>query len=87
MYSPKLTPDLVARLHSICQELGIPMTQFVNEVVGQALVREELRLVAEGKDSVLWSIGVERTGEDGHGGGSRDGPPVACKGTGVCVRR
>ena len=44
MYSPKLRPDLIGRLHAVCQELGIPMTRFVHVAVFQALVRAERRL-------------------------------------------
>ena len=59
MYSPKLRPELIGRLHAVCQELGIPMTRFVNVAVFQALVRAERRLAELGQGSASRSIGQE----------------------------
>jgi predicted DNA-binding protein len=60
MYSPKLDQELVQRLYAVCQELGVPMTVFVNGALERAMLRAEEYLVMEGKERVLDMIGVER---------------------------
>ena len=59
MYSPKLRPELIGRLHAVCRALGIPMTRFVNVAVFQALVRAEGRLAELGEGTASPPIGQE----------------------------
>ena len=67
MYSPKLRPDLIGRLHAVCQELGIPMTRFVHVAVFQALVRAERRLAEGGQAAASPSIGQEEPAQPERG--------------------
>jgi hypothetical protein len=50
---PKLSMDLVKRLYPLCQRLQIPMDQFMNEAVAQAVARAE-----EGLEPVGAALGV-----------------------------
>ena len=38
---PRLSMDLMKRLYPLCRRLQMPMEQFVNEVVTQAVARAE----------------------------------------------
>ena len=44
---PRLSMDLVKRLYPLCQRLQIPMDQFMNEAVAQAVARAEEGLERE----------------------------------------
>ena len=44
---PRLSMDLVKRLYPFCQRLQIPMEQFVDEALAQAVARAEEGLVKE----------------------------------------
>jgi len=41
MYSPKIDPALVARLHTMAKVLGMPMTSLVNQLLSDGLDRLE----------------------------------------------
>jgi len=58
MYSPRLNPDLVQRLHSLCRELEIPMTYFANGAMRQVVRQAEARLAEGQKGRVLDWLGV-----------------------------
>jgi hypothetical protein len=63
MYSPKLDPLLVPRLYRVCQQLEVPMTQFINQIVGPAIQQAEEQLSempAEGVREQLRLSGSER---------------------------
>ena len=75
MYSPKLRPELIGRLHAVCQELGIPMARFVNVAVFQALVRAERRVAEVGEGSVSRSVGEEGPDESAREDGEH--PPAS----------
>lgn len=47
MQIPKLRPELAQRLHPLCQRLQIPMDQFMNEAIAQAVAKAEAGLVKE----------------------------------------
>jgi len=47
MQIPKLRPELAQRLHPLCQRLRLPMEQFMDEAVAQAVVRAEEGLEQE----------------------------------------
>ena len=47
---PKLSMDLVKRLYPLCQRLQIPMDQFLNEAVAQAVARAEEGLERRGEE-------------------------------------
>jgi predicted transcriptional regulator len=48
MQIPKLRADLAQRLYPLCERLRVPMDQFVNEAVAQAVARAEAGLEGEG---------------------------------------
>ncbi|MBM3280790.1 MAG: hypothetical protein FJY95_22340 [Candidatus Handelsmanbacteria bacterium] len=44
---PRLSMDLMKRLYPLCQRLQIPMDQFMNEAIAQAVAKAEAGLVKE----------------------------------------
>ena len=45
---PRLSMDLVKRLYQLCRRLQMPMEQFVDEALAQAVARAEEGLEREG---------------------------------------
>jgi len=60
MYSPPLDPVLVQRLYSICQQLEVPMTHFVNEVLEPAVQQAEELLSEAPAEVVLERLALSR---------------------------
>jgi hypothetical protein len=58
MYSPRVKPEYIGRLYSLCRELGVPMTAFVNGVCASALQKAEECLAKGERDEVLRMIGA-----------------------------
>lgn len=63
MYSPKIDPALVSRLHTMAKVVGMPMTGLVNQLVSDGLDRLEA-VWRESPDQV---IGVSEP-KRGYGG-------------------
>jgi len=60
MYSPKVDPVFVQRLYRLCQQLEIPMTEFVNQVVEPAIQQAEEHLSEVPAEVVLERLGLSR---------------------------
>jgi hypothetical protein len=60
MYSPKLDPLLVHRLYRLCQQLEVPMPQFVNQVVEPAVQQAEEQLSEAPAEVVLERLALVR---------------------------
>ena len=58
MYSPRVKEEYIGRLYLLCKELGVPMTAFVNGVVGQALVQAETHVGKGEKAEALRLLGA-----------------------------
>jgi hypothetical protein len=40
MYSPKINKEYIPLLYKLSKEAGLPMTIYVNQIIGQALMKE-----------------------------------------------
>ena len=51
MYSPKISETLIPRIYRVAKSAGIPMTQWVNRVIEQALPETDAVHETNGKNS------------------------------------
>lgn len=41
MYSPKIKKEYIPVLYKLSKRAGLPMTRYVNRIIGQALTKED----------------------------------------------
>ena len=66
MYSPRIRDELIPDIYRAAKALGIPMTTWVNQVIGQALAEfsESQKEIEQSKQTGLTRLCSQRQGKE-----------------------